>query len=101
MTDNRLIGAVVLLLVGTGVLFWFGKGAWLIAGYNMLPRKRRARIDRRKLCRTMACFLFYCAAVVMIDRLAAAEGVVMNIYLHLGAIVLIVYANTGGRFEKR
>lgn len=49
----------------------------------------------------MACFLFYCAAVVMIDRLAAAEGVVMNIYLHLGAIVLIVYANTGGRFEKR
>lgn len=100
MAEIWVIGAVVLLLVATGLLLWFGKGAWMLAGYNMLPRRRRARIDRRKLCRTMACFLFYCAAVVTIDRIAAAGGLVAGIYLHLGAIVLLVYANMGGRFER-
>lgn len=45
----HLIMIVVLILLG--ILFHFGKGADLIAGYNTLPAEKKAEYDVKKLCK--------------------------------------------------
>ena len=37
-----------------GVLFWTGKGGWLIAGYNTASAEEKKKYDEKKLNRTMA-----------------------------------------------
>ena len=36
-----------------GVLFWTGKGGWLIAGYNTASAEEKKKYDEKKLNRTM------------------------------------------------
>ncbi len=94
-------GTIALCLLIQGIFCWFGKGAWMIAGYNTLPRRERARIDKRKLCRTMAIFLFYLAAIVLADLFTSPGGYVIGFGLPIGAIVLLVYCNTGDRMKRK
>ena len=94
------LGAIALCLFIQGVFLWFGKGAWMIAGYNTLPRRERERIDKRKLCRTAAVFLFYLVAIVLVDLFTSPCGYVIGLGLPIGAIVLLVYCNTGDRMKK-
>ena len=42
--------AAVFLLLSFPLLF--GKGSWLIAGYNTASEKERRKYDEEKLCRT-------------------------------------------------
>lgn len=51
MTDVYLVlGAAGVFLV-MGVFLLFGKGSWLIAGYNTATPEEKAKYDRKKLCR--------------------------------------------------
>ena len=52
----HLIMIVVLILLG--ILFHFGKGADLIAGYNTLPAEKKAEYDVKKLCKYMSKLMF-------------------------------------------
>lgn len=94
------------LFVVLGLLFRSGRGAWLIAGYNTLPPKERERYDRQALCRFMARLMFFCAtctALLTADTLWPGRGLglVGSIWLVIGAVGAVIYANTGGRFLKR
>ena len=43
--------ALVFILTVLTVIFWSGKGSWLIAGYNTMNDKEKQKTDRKKLCR--------------------------------------------------
>lgn len=97
--------AVVLLFLLLGVLFWRGKGAGLIAGYNTMSPWEKARIDERKLCRFMGKLMFALAACWAV----AASGEIFRTAALLWAgmalffatvIAGVIYANTGDRFKK-
>lgn len=97
-----VIGALILL----GLLFLTGRGAWLIAGYNTMPRKERERYDRRALCRftgKLMCYFAACVALLGADELWPGRGWALagGIWLTLGIVFALVYANTGGRFLKK
>lgn len=57
----HLIMIVVLILLG--ILFHFGKGADLIAGYNTLPAEKKAEYDVKSFVNTClnSCLLWLCA----------------------------------------
>lgn len=59
----HLIMIVVLILLG--ILFHFGKGADLIAGYNTLPAEKKAEYDVKKLCKYMSKLMFALAVCCM------------------------------------
>ncbi len=96
--EEWLLGGLAGCFFAAGLLFRSGRGARLIAGYNTMPRRERERIDRRKLCRTMALFMAYCGCMALLDLCSEPHGYVLGIGLPIGAVVLLVYSNTGNRF---
>lgn len=97
---------IIVLLIGIGILFSCGKGAFLIAGYNTMPKKEKAKYDVVALCKFMGKLMFLIASCVTIQL---GEKVFPGFYLFaIGQFLLIValifaliYANTGGRFKNR
>ncbi|MDR3053679.1 MAG: DUF3784 domain-containing protein [Coriobacteriales bacterium] len=54
------------LLIVLGIALLFGKGAWLIAGYNTASKEEKARIDTEKLCRSMGVLLLVVSAATVL-----------------------------------
>lgn len=57
-----LHGCAVLLFVILGVIFFCGKGSFLIAGYNTANPEDKAKFDEKALCRAMGGLMLACAA---------------------------------------
>lgn len=106
MADLIVCGALALLFLVLGGVFLAGRGARLIAGYNTMPEEERRRYDERALCRFMGKLMLYCAACML---LMGADGLWPGkelwlagvIWLMVGAVGAVIYANTGGRFRTR
>ena len=88
-----------------GCVFLSGHGAGLIAGYNTMRRTEREKYDERALCRFMGWLMLYIAvstALFCSDGLWPGKrlSLVGRIWLPIGIVCAIIYANTGGRFQK-
>ena len=96
---------MVLLLVLLGVLFWRGKSAFLIAGYNTASREEKQQYDEKALCRFMGKLMFTlagCNAVIILGTVLEYMVLVWgSVILTLGVTFgAVIYANTGNRFRK-
>lgn len=97
---------VIISLIGLGVLFSFGKGAFLIAGYNTMSKKEKSMYDSVALCKFMGKLMFViagCVACLFTDDFLPglylfAIGQIALIIILLGALI---YANTKGRFKLK
>lgn len=94
--------ALFLLL---GILFHFGKGAFLIAGYNTAFQKERAKIDEKKLCRYMSRMMFILAACWAIIVASNVLDRMWLLWLGLGLVAAVcigggIFINTGSRLHK-
>ena len=98
MLVTHLITIAVFLFLG--ILFWNGKGAFLIAGYNTSSKK-----EKNKLCRFMGKFMFLLAACWLVIASSEIFKTMVLYWIGLGLFMVaiiagIVYANTGDRFKK-
>lgn len=82
-----------------------GKGAFLIAGYNTLPKEEKAKYDEAALCKFMGkvmygiCFSIFLWGLSPLLELPALLYV--GIVLMVGLVIFaIVYLNTGNRFRN-
>lgn len=60
-----IIGVATLLLM-LSVFLFFGKGSFLIAGYNTLSKSEKAKYDKKKLCRATACLIVVISVMLYI-----------------------------------
>lgn len=88
MLDICWLMAALLALLS--VPLYFGKGAWLLAGYNRNQDHRREGMDEKLLCRIMAVILDTAAAVFFVGGLGF-------ITLQTASIVALVVV-LGGTF---
>lgn len=105
-----MTGAAInlLLVIPFLVLAFFlsrGKGAFLIAGYNTMPKEEKAKYDEVALCKFMGKILygisFSLVLLSLSEWLAIPELLWVGIALMTGLIVFtLVYSNTGNRFRK-
>ena len=86
-------GIVALSLVVLGIMFFCGKGSFLIAGYNTASSKEKEQYDEKALCRAMGGLMFACAACVGVMALSDVFG---NMALYLIGFVLIFVVSIGG-----
>ena len=98
--------AVIALFVGLGILFSKEKGAFLIAGYNTMSKEKRARYDKKALCRFMGKLMFALAACWVPVALGTALDVDWLYGAGIAAYLIVIaagviYANTGHRFQKK
>lgn len=99
----HLVVAGIFLVLGT--VFAFGKGSFLIAGYNTASTEEKAQYDEKKLCRAVSKLMFALAACWVV---AALSEIFKNmIFLWVGialfAVVIVVgvvWINTGDRCKK-
>ena len=93
------------LLIMAGFLLQ-GKGAWLISGYNTMPKEKRDKYDKDKLCKFTGRILVPMAVLLPAMMAAVAFEIWWLTYLLSSfflafIIAILIYANTGNRFKKR
>ena len=96
----------VALFVVLGILFFKGKGTFLIAGYNTSSREKRAKYDEKALCRFMGKLMFGCAGCSAVIAMGTALEQMALVWLGIILMILIcfaavIYANTGNRFKRK
>lgn len=100
-----IIGVAVLVLALLGLYMMQGKGAFLIAGYNTMPKEEKAKYDGPAMARFVGkllmalafSMLFWLAGMILEKSWMFYIGVAM--FLGFCGFALI-YMNTGGRFLK-
>lgn len=74
-----------------GVLFWMGKGGWLIAGYNTASAEEKKQYDEKKLNRVMAKGWTIITAGLLFLNLAGEDAAT----IFLAIFVILVFAGIG------
>lgn len=64
-------GIMTLVFLALGVIFALGKGAFLIAGYNIMSKEEKARYDEKKMLKNMSIMMFICAACMAVGFIGA------------------------------
>ncbi|MGN0969021.1 MAG: DUF3784 domain-containing protein [Oscillospiraceae bacterium] len=108
---DRIIAVIVQLIfvavfVVLGIVFFKGKGAFLIAGYNTSSREERAKYDEKALCRFMGKLMFACAGCFVLSALGNVLEQMALVWLGIILMLVIcitavIYANTGNRFKRK
>ena len=98
-----LIGSIVFLILG--IQLSKGKGAFLIAGYNTMPKSEKAKYDEIALCKFMGKIMYGISFSILLwalsEMLEMQVLFIVGLVLFLCLIVFVlVYSNTGNRFKK-
>lgn len=98
-------GVMAGIFTGLGILFFKGKGSFLIAGYNTASKAEKENIDEKKLCKYMGKLMFSLAGSVLVILASDVWNEMWLLWLGLAlffGIILggIIYINTGGRLKK-
>ena len=99
-------GVVLIPMIVMSLFLINGKGAFLIAGYNTMPKKERAKYDEKALCRFTGKFLLAMTFVFLLvpigihtEKMWLSLCVIpMSVFATVG---LLIYANTGNRFHRK
>ncbi|GEK29989.1 hypothetical protein KZO01_02980 [Kurthia zopfii] len=101
-----VIGTVIFLFVILSLYLLSGRGAFLIAGHNMLPKEDRMKIDEPALCRAMGKLML----AVTLSMLFYIPGAIYesNIFFIIGTVGIVIsiiigliYMNIGNRYDKK
>jgi hypothetical protein len=103
----NMYGMIVIigLFLGLGIIFSLGKGSFLLAGYNTMPKKEKEKYDSVSLCKFMGKAMFSLAFSMVFWVVSEAFGIKwlfnFGLILFIGIVVFIlIYANTGNRYKK-
>lgn len=90
-----IVYVIITIFVVCGIFLLFGKGSWLIAGYNTASKEEKEKIDEKKLCKSMGVMLLMIAAIMgaiaYVNTDAFAVKMIIPIFIVVGLELL--YAN--------
>lgn len=103
-----MIGKIfmIALFILLGAMLSLGKWSFLIAGFNTMTQEEKKKYDVISLCKFMGKFMFiiaFCITLFVLSDVFMIK-VLFNIGLTLfiiSIIFVVIYANTGNRFEKK
>ena len=95
----------VSMLIILGIIFSMGKGAFLIAGFNTMPKSEQEKYDTVAMCRFMGKMMFVLAFGAFLWFLSQYLGITLLFFVGMGifmaaVVFMIIYMNTGHRFRK-
>jgi hypothetical protein len=100
-----ITAAVLLPLLIISVILLCGKGAFMIAGFNTMPKDEKEKYDIKKLCKfigLMLLLIIFCSAGILAGTiLTLGIVIIISTAVLLAAIVFtLIFANTKDRFKK-
>ncbi|MDD4111275.1 MAG: DUF3784 domain-containing protein [Clostridia bacterium] len=96
---------VFLMFLILGFMFFNGKGAFLISGYNTLSKEKKAEYDLPALLDFMGKMMFvlsFCSTFWLFADILD-RPILFNIGIGLfiaATAFIVIYSNTGNRFKK-
>ena len=95
----------IVFFILLGIVFSLGKGSFLIAGYNTMPKKDQEKYDVVSLCKFMGKVMFITAFSILLFILSDVLGLKLLYYIGLILICVtpifaIFYANIGDKFKN-
>ena len=89
-----------------GIFLLNGKGAFLIAGYNMMSEEEKKGYDEKGLCGFMGKLMIVLSFSLILIPLGSSfemdwmvyAGIALPIVIAIGAVI---YLNTNNRFRKK
>ena len=98
-------GIFVGLFLLLGLIFFNGKGPFLIAGYNTASKAEKEKIDEKKLCGYVGKLMFAFAVCFLILMSSDILGEMWLLWLGLAlffgvGIGGVIYINTGNRLKR-
>lgn len=105
-SEALAIGAVAIVMVLLGLYMLQGKGSFLIAGYNTMPKEEKAKYDGPAMARFIGKLLFALAFTMLFwlagMLLEKSWMFYIGVALFLGFTgAALLYMNTGDRFLKQ
>ncbi len=93
------------LFVLLGIIFSFGKGAGLIAGYNTASQSEKEKYREKELCKGMGKLMFSLAACWLVVSCSEIFGNLIFLWIGLAMFPVVIavgliYINTAKRFKK-
>lgn len=111
MGRTDIVGLIMAIIIGLlfiimALVLLTGRGSFLIAGYNTLPKEEKEKFNTKALCRFMGKILLPIGLLIPILAINSVfygiEG--LSTVFAFGVIGLsafaIIYSNTGNRFRK-
>jgi hypothetical protein len=103
MTDLIVFGGLGALFVIISIVLLTGRGSFLLAGYNTMPKSEKAKYDTKALCKFFGKILL---PIGVLAPFCAIEGITdwfVWVWVTVTTVLIVfalVYANTGNRFRK-
>jgi len=98
---HAAIGGVMVIL---GSILLTGRGEFMLAGYNTMPKSKKERYDTPALCKFMGKIILLLAVLIILAGIEALYApwfwIVWGIAFVGILTFVIIYANTGNRFRK-
>lgn len=106
MVPFFLFLGIDLVFIILGILFFCGKGSFLIAGYNTASKAERAKYDEKALCRAMGWMMFALAVCWLIIALNFLLDDMAFLWIgvllfFIVTIVGAVYMNTSNKLKRK
>ncbi|WP_246941048.1 DUF3784 domain-containing protein [Bacillus pinisoli] len=93
------------LFIVLGIILSYGKGSFLIAGYNTMPKEEKEKYDTVALCKFMGKMMFalsFSMGLWVFSEVFEAQWLfIVGLLLFIGTcLFIVIYSNTGDRFKK-
>ncbi len=105
MAAAVVVGRFIVLFMILGMMFYSGKGSFLIAGYNAMPPEEKSQYDEEALCKFMGQMIFALSFSMVFWLLSivfeAAWLFIIWITMFLAIVIFMLnFMNAGNRFKK-
>lgn len=93
---------VIIPFIILGIILSMGKGIFLIAGFNTMPKEQQQKYDVISLCKFMGKLMFmisFCMFFLLLSDTFIMKALGFTLLL-VSIIFSVVYLNTGNRFKK-
>lgn len=106
MVPFLIFAGIDLLFVLLGILFFCGKGSFLIAGYNTASKAEQAKYDKKALCRSMGWLMIalaVCWFIIALNFLLESMAFlwVGQVLFFVVIVVGVVYMNTSNKIKRK
>lgn len=98
MVDIIINVMLIALILIIAIVLLLGKGSFLIAGYNMLPKEKKEKVDTVRFCRFMGKIVLSicCSSVLLLaSQVTGVEAfnIIALIILALSVIIALVWSH--------
>lgn len=93
---------IIIPFIILGIILSMGKGIFLIAGFNTMPKEQQQKYDVISLCKFMGKLMFmisFCMIFLLLSDTFIMKALGFTLLL-VSIIFSVIYLNTGNKFKK-